>query len=103
MTESIHKLDILHNEPVDNDEYYACMSTYNTDGKTYFYITINPEEATTGAYAHEALHFVYRLFHFIGVKYSIDNQEVYTYLLEYLLDKILEKAEDYKAKLPSNT
>jgi hypothetical protein len=52
-----------------------------------------------GIVAHEAFHAVVFLFKKIGIQFSYESEEAYTYLLEYLVNEIL-KIKEYENNNP---
>lgn len=58
---------------------------FNNDGTNYVWTAIQ----SPAILAHELLHATFNVLEDVDIAYNDDNQEVYTYLLQYLMQQIL--------------
>lgn len=76
-------------EIIDNDEYkYSTLSINNLQ-----IIIIDGVNLKSGKYlfkfvTHEALHATFAIANMIGLKYTTDSEESFTYLLDYIVGEI---------------
>lgn len=61
-------------------------------GKVILRLRVNPLE-NCGVLVHEVFHAVEMIFNRIGLTHSRESSEAWAYLIEYLTNKILEKAK----------
>lgn len=58
----------------------------DSDNSRYFFLWLN--KTNPGIIAHECLHTVFDILEYNGVKYDPDNQEPFTYYLQYWIELI---------------
>jgi len=78
----------------EDDYVYAHAINYTYKGNRAYYVVLNPDykgvKVTRGVVAHEAHHIVTYLFHYKGILYDPANDEPFSYMLEWVVERIHE-------------
>lgn len=78
-------------EDIKSKEGVSLGTTYSMPKGTLVYMPNRPEtDRDYGVLAHEILHVVFRIMEKVGIEYSPEGEETYTYLMQALMQSALE-------------
>ena len=88
---------------IDNpDKESNARGVFISNGGNESILSINPNQKSisdlAGIVSHEALHATNYIMDFVGMKLSSDSEESYTYLLQYIVEEVMNLVEKYKIK-----
>lgn len=83
----------------DYDSFQACTYLMEDGTKFLFFKKPSNEYFLNGIVAHEVLHWMFEIMKSNGLKFTHDNQEATTYLLEYAINKTQQVFEAERRRL----
>lgn len=101
LTEYFGESDVIAiTDAMQDSDSTVLGKTLSLPKGTLIYMPHTPVSAEdVGVLEHEILHAVFFITKEIGIEYSSESEEVYTYLLEYLTQSVLEELQktDWKS------